>query len=131
MGLCLQCKKWVNQTKGKKAKQFCNDTCRSNYRYAKNKKKMPKEDDLKREIKFVTPTPASYDSHKMSKITYDEPKMWQEPIDVKAVFDRFVAEIPNLEFPDEYKDFFQRVKKSGLPPKKQEELINGSRKTNF
>ena len=39
MGLCLQCKTWVNQTKGKRAKKFCNDTCRSNYRHAQNKKK--------------------------------------------------------------------------------------------
>lgn len=38
MGLCLQCNKWVTQTPGKKKKEFCNATCRSNYRYAKNKK---------------------------------------------------------------------------------------------
>lgn len=39
MGLCLQCKKWVTQPEGKRTKKFCDDTCRSNYRHAKNRKK--------------------------------------------------------------------------------------------
>ena len=35
---CLQCKKEIDQPSGKRAKQFCNNSCRSNYWYARNKK---------------------------------------------------------------------------------------------
>jgi hypothetical protein len=42
MGLCLQCKNWVKQPEKKREKKFCNDTCRSNYRHAKNRKKQAK-----------------------------------------------------------------------------------------
>jgi hypothetical protein len=124
MGLCLQCQKWVKQTPGKKAKQFCNDTCRSNYRYAQNKKKLLI-------VEFKAPHQKAYHVPKSSSTALDEPLHFIPAHDLKQVYDGFVAEIPNLEFPDEFKDFFKRVKNSGLPPRKQDELINGSRKTNF
>lgn len=38
MAFCLQCNKWLNQTDGKRAKRFCNSTCRSNYWYGKKYK---------------------------------------------------------------------------------------------
>lgn len=38
MGLCLHCNKWIKQPEGKREKLFCNNTCRSNYWYSKNKK---------------------------------------------------------------------------------------------
>lgn len=36
---CLECHKLLPQTKGKRAKQFCNSTCRSNY-WQKAKRKL-------------------------------------------------------------------------------------------
>lgn len=39
MNLCLQCGETIEQPIGKKIKNFCNNTCRSNYWYNKNKKK--------------------------------------------------------------------------------------------
>lgn len=39
MNLCLQCGNTIEQPVGKKTKNFCNNTCRSNYWYDKNKKK--------------------------------------------------------------------------------------------
>ena len=36
MAFCQQCNKWLSNTPGKRTKQFCNNTCRSNYWYAKN-----------------------------------------------------------------------------------------------
>jgi hypothetical protein len=35
---CLECKKDLEQTQGKRAKQFCNSTCRSNYWQKENRK---------------------------------------------------------------------------------------------
>lgn len=58
MGLCLQCKKWVKQPEGKREKKFCDDTCRSNYRHAKNRKKAVKAaitTPIVREVKKEVP----------------------------------------------------------------------------
>jgi hypothetical protein len=38
MSECRFCKKEIEQPAGKRAKEFCNNTCRSNYWYDKNKK---------------------------------------------------------------------------------------------
>lgn len=38
MAQCLFCNSDLIQTAGKKEKQFCNTSCRSNYWYGKNKK---------------------------------------------------------------------------------------------
>lgn len=38
MDHCLQCEAELVHEKGKRKKQFCNETCRSNFWYAKNKK---------------------------------------------------------------------------------------------
>lgn len=35
---CKFCKKEIEQPKGKRAKEYCNNTCRSNFWYAQNKK---------------------------------------------------------------------------------------------
>ncbi len=59
---CLECGKEIAQTTGKRARIFCNSTCRSNYWQKK-----------KRESK-------KYDSPKLTKIFNDEPAQWKEPI---------------------------------------------------
>src|SRR5687767_11764891 len=79
MALCEFCNKWMEKGTGKRPKRFCDDTCRSNYWYGKNKKGKPREDKLENEIKFVTRTPASYDVEKATTAIADEPSMWQEP----------------------------------------------------
>lgn len=96
MGLCLQCKKWVNQTPGKKAKKFCNDTCRSNYRYAQNKKKeLPKTTEQK-----------IYDSPKLpDNFTEDEP----------LSFERMKKQLPAQRgYDDFYRDLEEAEDLAGL-----------------
>jgi hypothetical protein len=46
---CKHCEEEVPQVPGKKKKEFCNNTCRSNYWYAKNKKKEKNSSNSKRE----------------------------------------------------------------------------------
>lgn len=75
MPFCKFCKKWIDKGTGKRAKEFCNDTCRSNFWYAKNKKGKTVEKDEKSESKiaFVKTTPESYDAPKLENYTQDEP----------------------------------------------------------
>lgn len=40
---CLECKKYLVQTPGKRARQFCNSTCRSNFWQKQERKKKPKQ----------------------------------------------------------------------------------------
>lgn len=43
MALCKKCGKWLTQVEGRRKKEFCNNTCRSNYWYGKNKKTSVKD----------------------------------------------------------------------------------------
>ena len=65
MALCKFCNTWMPKGVGKREKEFCNNTCRSNFWYAKNKKG-------KEKIVFVKPTPESFDGGKTSRLLSDE-----------------------------------------------------------
>lgn len=54
MEKCLQCSNVLIHTIGRREKTFCNETCRSNYWYAKNKKGKPKVQDLTKQSKGTT-----------------------------------------------------------------------------
>lgn len=57
MAFCKFCNKWITQPEGKRKKEFCNNTCRSNFWYGKNKKG--------KEIK-VMPPQKQYDAPKLT-----------------------------------------------------------------
>jgi hypothetical protein len=62
---------------GKRKKEFCDETCRSNFWYAKNKK--GKSEKSERKITFVTPTPDSFFGEKLpSNFTHDEPLSFEK-----------------------------------------------------
>lgn len=97
---CLECKKDLEQTPGKRTKQFCNSTCRSNYwqkskrkvKEAANKKdkgwvlkfakaaykeinKKESGSDLAKKaanISYKAPEQSSYDSERISNLLLDE-----------------------------------------------------------
>ena len=56
MNNCLQCGEPVTRVEGKREKKFCNETCRSNFWYAKNKKGQQKITDLTKPNKEIKPT---------------------------------------------------------------------------
>jgi hypothetical protein len=117
MPLCLQCKKWVNQTKGKRAKKFCNDTCRSNYRHAKNKKK--------KEIPFVEPPVEAYDGPKLPPSVQDEPlsfanlKANMPPI---KGYNEYAAELEQAEDLGQLERVGRQIEKSSLGRRDKELL---------
>jgi len=52
---CLNCDTELEQTEGKREKQFCNSTCRSNYwQKAKRKKKLNNITDLAKDVKGIS-----------------------------------------------------------------------------
>jgi hypothetical protein len=108
MALCLQCDKWVNQTKGKRAKKFCNDTCRSNYRYAKNKKKTD----------FVKPYEKAFDAPKLpSNFQDDEPLSFdklKKKIAPQKGYDDFYRELDEAEELADLERVGLQIEKSAL-----------------
>lgn len=92
MGICLQCGKSVKQPLGKREKKFCNDTCRSNYRYAQNKKAAP---EVKKEL-IETKKDLSEKKHDLS-----EKK-------VQIVFDSKIPPMPVMEKGEHPIDFAAR-----------------------
>jgi endogenous inhibitor of DNA gyrase (YacG/DUF329 family) len=73
---CLECKKEVIQTPGKRERQFCNSTCRSNY-WQKAKRKIAKNNipENKKRIKKERKT-----SHKLS-----ENNEYTQPLEISAM----------------------------------------------
>lgn len=55
MNNCLQCGETVVGVLGKREKKFCNETCRSNFWYSKNKKGQSKITDLTKPNKEIKP----------------------------------------------------------------------------
>lgn len=64
---CLECEKELINTEGKRAKKFCNNTCRSNYWQKQNRKNKPKP-----KVEFTPVTKESFDGKNASRILGDE-----------------------------------------------------------
>lgn len=127
MGFCLQCKKWVTQPEGKRTKKFCNATCRSNYRYAKNKKE--KDQELGGKMKFVTPTPAAYDGVKLSRMTHDEPAMWATPkqqVSLPKTPAQWMKEKREIENQEDYQKWLTALDEDPFLGKKQKDIIKST-----
>lgn len=114
MAFCLQCNKWVPQIEGKKKREFCNNTCRSNYWYAKNKK--GKAADSKQ----------AYDGPKFpSSFQGDEPLSFkklsqQEP--ENSVYDDLLKELQNAEAVEDLERVGRKVENSKLPFREKKQL---------
>lgn len=121
MALCEFCNKWITQPNGKKKKRFCNNTCRSNFWYGKNKK--VKLDSV---IDFKTPTVESYDGVKLPKnFVDDEPLNFdrmKQKLPTKTTHVDFYTELRNAESLDELNSVGLRIKASGLSWKEQQPL---------
>lgn len=127
MGMCKHCNKWIIQPEGRRKKEFCNNTCRSNYWYGKNKKGKDKELDT--EIKYVVPTSAAYDSPKMSDIIHDEPPQWVEPkkpVVIPKTAAQWMKEKRDIENPDDYQTWLAALEADPYLGKKQKDLIKST-----
>lgn len=109
MALCLQCNKWLNQTAGKRAKRFCNSTCRSNYWYGKK---------YKGGIRLEPPQ-TQYDGPKLpSNFVADEPlsfdKLKEEAV-IKEPKSDFESRLYAAECGEDLQLLGMEIDRSGLP----------------
>lgn len=104
---------------GKRAKEYCNETCRSNAWYAKNKKG--------KKI-YASPKP-EYDSPKLPDNFKDDEPLKFGILEVAKDYDYFADRIlkGDCEEPEGHQKFIREVKESGLPKLKKEQLIAASR----
>lgn len=119
MGKCKFCTKWVSQPEGKKKKDFCNSTCRSNYWYAENKKG---------KVVAAKPDEKGYDAPKLpDNFTADEPlsfaKMRQQIAPVVATND-FFTQMDKAQDLEELETVGRRIKASGMNWKEQQQYHN-------
>jgi len=123
MGLCKFCNKWISQPEGRKKKEFCNSTCRSNYWYGKNKKGKPIiKEQVESKIPYVEATPKSYDASKINHFLADEPGQWQQP--TASTYQLYVSKISKLIFPDDKTEYMEVIMADkSLSDKEREKLI--------
>lgn len=109
MGLCLQCSKWIKQPEGKRAKLFCNNTCRSNFWYSKNKKtdNNPKIKDLNRATNVLKPQEQPRTNYSIN--TTPEPKM--SFLDTP---ESFLNELQSATTSDQLESIGRRIDKSNF-----------------
>lgn len=123
MGFCLQCKKWLTQSEGKRRREFCNSTCRSNYWYAQNKKK---------NVQCVKPDEKAFDAPEFpSNFVGDEPlsfdKIRQEmkPKAPKTVF-QYLKEKRELENPEQHQAWLEELEADPFLGKRQKDQIKNA-----
>lgn len=116
---------------GKRAKEFCNNTCRSNFWYAQNKKG---------KVVAVEPSPKVYDAPKLpdnfkadeplsfdrlrQEIVSKPPDQYQQ-VPVQYVMKRYWDEKRDLTA-DDYPDWLSRLYADTRLSKKQQELIKNT-----
>lgn len=131
MPFCKFCKKWVDKGIGKRPKEFCNNTCRSNHWYALNKKGKVIE---------AAPSQKAYDAPKLpDNFTLDEPLSFErlkqqivpKPVEqyyqvpVQVVMKRYWDEKRELTA-DDYPDWLSRLYADTRLNKKQQDLIKNT-----
>lgn len=123
MGFCEQCNKWVPQTEGKKKKRFCNETCRSNFWYAKNKKKpvVPSE-----------PNSEQYNGPKKpANFKGDEPVFKPAPVVPKvaadAIMRKYVEDRRDCGSQEEYVSWVEKLETDERLSTRQKELVKNTR----
>jgi len=130
---CLECGKEVPQTKGRRERLFCNNTCKSKY-WRKNKKsdgtvpqrgpgRPPKKNNLEHEIlpgPLVMPVVENL-PQKAINLTVPDPL--KKTSIVRGV-SWYVKAISELEFPEEYKTMTQMINTDEtLTPQQRKDLL--------
>ncbi len=117
MGLCLQCNKWIKQPEGKRTKLFCNNTCRSNYWYTKNKKEAdPKVKDLTRPTNVIEP-------YKQSETNYSINTAKPSKAEIEAIKYKYTEERRECNGAEDYFDWLKRVENDSRLSKYDKDLI--------
>jgi len=82
-------------------------------------------------IEYKEATPDSYDGKKIDKITYDEPKQYQEPTSTitglppkVSLFSEFMAELDNCKTFDEVEKVMKKAKGEAFLPRDRMSLEN-------
>lgn len=120
MGLCLQCNKWINQPEGKRKKVFCNNTCRSNYWYGKNKK------NKKSPISEKEALPEGYYGTKLhSNIMGDEPLSFdklKQQMASETPFQLFQRQLMEAEYSEDLQKIGRKIESSHLSQREKQFL---------
>jgi hypothetical protein len=125
MGLCLQCNKWISQPDGKRAKLFCNNTCRSNYWYSKNKKGKPASTDVKvTDLTKPTDVLKPYEPAKSnySINTFSKPSR----VEIEAIKHKYVEERRECNGAEDYFDWIKRVEADDRLSKNDKDLVKNT-----
>lgn len=112
MGLCKHCNKWISQPEGKRKKEFCNNTCRSNFWYGKNKKGKKKGI-----IEFKAPAQESFDGPKLLANIHDEPLSFEKlkkEIPAPKGVSEYTAELDQAEDLAELERIGRQIEKSNI-----------------
>lgn len=129
MGFCEFCKKWVKQPEGKRAKRFCNNTCRSNHWYSLNKKGKARKGELKTEVKYTIPVHENYDNPKLSAYIQDEHPMFSAPkprLTPDQIMRKYVDERRDFTCDEEFKDWFNRLDSDERLTDRQKQLVKAT-----
>lgn len=125
MGLCLQCNKWISQPEGKRAKLFCNNTCRSNYWYSKNKKGDTTTSYIG--INNITQPTDVLQPIEQPKINYSV-NSFSKPsrAEIEAIKHQYVEERRECSSPESYFDWIKRVESDERLSKNDKDLIKNT-----
>lgn len=134
MAFCKKCNKWVAQSEGKKPKEFCNSTCRSNYWYARNKKvkteskgvDFPKDYVQVKEVAILKPSgeiePLSFEKMK-AEITQQK----LSEIEINNLIYKYMEERRDCQGREEFMDWENRLKSDSRLTDKQKQTVKDSR----
>ena len=108
MGKCKFCSKEIQGTIGKRKKEFCNNTCRSNYWYSKNKKSETSDDvinvkDLNRPTGLLEPPERPKTNYSINTM----PKL--SKVEIEALKQKYVEERRECNGAEDYLDWLKRV----------------------
>ncbi len=114
MAFCLHCNKWMTDGTGKRKKQFCNNTCRSNYWYAKNKKGAKVQvKDLTKPTNLIKPQETPKSNYSFNTVAPE--------LNEFEVFEQALHEAQSSE---DLQRVGHRIEKSGLPWQHRQRLQN-------
>jgi hypothetical protein len=122
MGLCEQCNEWVPQTEGKKKRRFCNETCRSNFWYAKNIKGRVKLEEP--QTHYDAP-PLPNNSEKDIPHVYRQERLSKD--ERRAIQTKYVEDRRDITDPYEFKDWQKRLQNDDRLTKEDKEEVKNSR----
>jgi hypothetical protein len=123
MGFCKNCEKYIKQTEGRRKKEYCNNTCRSNFWYGKNKKGQPI---------VAAPPQKVYDAPKLpDNFTHDEPLSFdrlkqeaapQPQMRLPKTVAQYMTWKREIQNEEEYQEFCRDVEANYILNRKQKDF---------